>query len=171
MNILGNLIPSLREDEDLRSPEEIEAEAKAERIKFHRSQVRNGPVSFKDVTNGQVRRSKARDIKRQMKKTRKKQLANYFASQYEAAVLGAHLKVVGLVAYQTRSFKLNPNQIRESSIWLIKRFADAQGNQVEVTEQVVRDSFQSALSRWASLVGLGDVRVPEDYVLPVRTAA
>lgn len=171
MNFLGNLIPSLRADEDTRSPEEIEAQEKQDRIDYHRSQVRNGPVSYKTPTNGQLRRHKARGIKSRMKKTRRRQISAFFASQYEAGLLRSHLQSVGLVAYATRGYRPSPNQVYHSAIWLVKRFADAEGSQVEVTEEVVRDAFQSALSRWASLVGLNDVRLPEDYVLPVRTAA
>lgn len=171
MNFLGNLIPSLRSDEDTRSPEEIAKQEKQDRIDFHRSSVRNGPVSYKSPSNGQIRRAKAREIKRNMRKTRSRQISSYFASVREEAVLRGHLQAVGLVGYSTRSYKPTPLQVRESAIALIKQFADAQGAVVEVTEEVVLDSFRSALSRWANLNGRSDIRIPEGYSIPVRTAA
>lgn len=151
-----------------------ENEAKKARIKFHREHVRNGPVKFNPPTNGQLRRAEERALRTQTRKTRRRQVRAYLADQREGAVLRSKLQAVGLLSYVQRSRKLDPRIGYEATVWLVQRFAsddlaDEQGR-VEVTEQVVRDAFQSALNRWESIVGLPTSQIAEEYALPVQVS-
>ena len=150
-------------------------EAKKARIQFHREHVRNGPVKFNPPTSGQLRRAKKRALGGETRKARRRQIRVYFADQREGAVIRAKLQAVGLLSYVDRSRKLDPRIGYEATVWLVQRFAsddlaDEQGR-VEVTEQVVRDAFQSALNRWESIVGLPTSRIAEEYALPVQVSA
>lgn len=79
--------------------EEAKAQAKAERIEFHRNKVRNGPVNWKSMTNGQVRRAQKREMDRQTKKAWRAEKRSYFERQRVAAYLRGHLQTVGLIPF------------------------------------------------------------------------
>lgn len=79
--------------------EEAEAQAKKDRIEFHRTKVRCGPVNWKHMTNGQVRRAQKREMDRQTKKAWRAEKRNYFERQRVAAYLRGHLQTVGLIPF------------------------------------------------------------------------
>lgn len=162
-----SFLPSLNTE-----PEIDEAQAKADRIKFHREHVRNGPTSFKSTTNGQIRRAKARDIQRGMKKTRRRQVQTYLAAEREAAVLRAHLQHIGLVPFGS-DHRPHPQMVLASATWIIRHFAEDQSGtgKVEVTPELVNEAVRSAYARWGDIIGVPSLRVPADYELPVGFAA
>lgn len=180
MNILDNIrsvIKGERTDDEL-TAEELELQAKKDRIEFHRRSVRNGPVNFKTPTNGQVRRAERRAMQRRIKANQRKQVRTYFANQREGAVLRAHLDSVGVLPLLLdcpRPTPPNPVSAYNSTIWLIKHFADRsqvdEQGRVPVTEKSVREAFRVALNRWQKIVGLPPTELPEGYELPVQAAA
>lgn len=157
------------------SPEEAleidEAAEKRERIKFHRQSVRNGPVNFRTPTNGQLRRAAKRDLARETKKARRRQVRKHFDERYEQAVLRAHLQHAGVLAYDSGR-EVDGEQAVASITWLVQHFADApEGQSVEVTGEVVAQSLQSALNHWQTILGLEKTPLSPAYQLPVATSA
>src|SRR5690606_20311560 len=67
MNLLDNLMSKFAKKDDA-EPAFDPAVAKAERIKFHETQVRNGPVSFKSGTH--PRRQQVIDAKSKHRKAK-----------------------------------------------------------------------------------------------------
>ena len=177
MDILSKL-PFLKADEvdetDDRTLEEIEAEAKAERIRFHREKVRNGPAKFVAPTSGQIRRARKRDAERMIRKNRRRQVRQHLADQREAATIRGHLQAAGVLPYPNRA-AADPRLAVKSLTWIVRRFADDRhvdsNGRVEVTEEVVRESLQSALNRWQTIVGLTPTSLSPAYALPVALSA
>lgn len=172
LDILSKL-PFLNQDEsdDDLSDEEREAQAKKDRIKFHRESVRNGPVKFKSVTSGMIRRAQARDLARRTKKVRRTQVQNYVATQRFGASVRGHLQHAGILPFINR--EVDPQQQVISAAWLVQRF----GVNVEVdgveTDEVsfayhdVLNALSAALKFHGQVVGQPDLRVPDDYVVPI----
>lgn len=151
--------------------EEDPAQAKKDRIAFHRTSVRNGPANFKTVTTGQRRRAMVRATQSMQRKGYRSQVKAYFAAQREAASLRHRLQAVGLLPYRAE-VNLPQYRVFRASVDLIQAFAEAQpGEQVEVTEAVVRQAFETALNRYLKLVGQQPTTLPEEYDLPVGLAA
>lgn len=172
-NPLGNIFGKANDETEELSDEEIAAQEKAERIAFHRRSVRNGPAKFHHVTSGQIRRAHARDIARQTRKTRRKQVRAFKAQQAEAATLRGHLQAAGVLAYVNPGLTAQgrPEQARRSIIWLVEHYYPAEINEtVEVTEDVVRRGIEAAAQRWQTLVGMPVTPLSPAYTLPVRVA-
>lgn len=152
--------------------EKFEIQSKKDRVAFHREKVRNGPVRMTPPSNGQIRRAQARATKRQIRKNFKRDVRAYRSQQAEAATLRGHLAAVGLVDYSVEGYKPTPMQQLQSSIWLVRHFADVEEGEVfEVTQIVAAESFLRALNRWRSLVGQPVTEsLPPAYVLPVVAA-
>lgn len=101
MNIFSHLFPKDADPAVEMTADELRAAAKAERIEFHRTSVRNGPVNFKTRTAGQERRAAQRALDRKSKKARKAQVKAYFRDQRINAMVRAGLgggDVVGVKA-------------------------------------------------------------------------
>lgn len=164
---------------------EVEAidptERKKARVQYHREHVRNGPFGTKRVIHQDLhalaitffskeepRRAK-RAAKRNLARNYDRSKQQHFSERSESALLRGQLQAVGLLPY-IHTTTLDPIQARKSVIYLVHRFADAEGT-VEVTEDLVRDSLQSALNRWESLVRRPITKIPAEYVLPVQVAA
>ena len=171
--LIGDKDPQLVDDLELIDDVEAEAEAKRRRIKFHRESVRNGPVKFKTVTNGQVRRMKARALKSHSRKVYRQQVRQYLANQREAAILRGQLQAAGVVSYAIPSRKLTPKAAHDAIVWIIERYASSdESGVVEVTQEVVVDALLAALNRFETLTGLPSSRaLSPAYVLPVSVAA
>lgn len=177
MDIFKNL-PFLNKGEEQPA---TEAEIKKARIDFHREGVRCGPLGRgawrrQDNHALAVAASAKHEVKGARREARKQVRDNYeravkqhFVNRGEAALLRGQLQAVGLLPYVLADTEVDPVAARRSVIYLIHRFADAEGT-VEVTETLVRDSLQSALNRWESLVNRPLTRIPDDYVLPVQVA-
>lgn len=91
-----NIFEKLARSQDTVSDEE---QARRDRIEFHRTSVRNGPVSWKTQTNGQVKRGRKRAAARQQKKAYRTEVRNHFARLRQAAIVRTHLQVVGLIPF------------------------------------------------------------------------
>ena len=125
MNIFSKLASALTGGET-EAPEPTEAELKKERIEFHARSVRNGPVSFKMPTNGQIRRAEARAARNRQRKTYRAEVKNYHEKQRIAMVLRGQLKLIGAIPY------LDPRDIPlatqiQATAWIVQRYG------VEVT--------------------------------------
>lgn len=138
-------LPSLTETDE---SEQTEEEAKAERIRFHREKVRNGPTTFRHITGGMIRRAKYRDLTRNARKVRRGQIRDFLASEREIAVLRGHLQAVGVLSYA--SDFVAPDELRlVAATALVRRFGDL----TEDGEQILRTSIQRAYDRYCTLVG------------------
>lgn len=126
-----------------------ETQAKRDRIQFHRERVRNGPVTFKSVTNGQVRRARLRELARSSKRARRSQVQSYFTQQREHAVLRAHLQGIGVLPYALRSGRLSEEQMMLSVRWIVEHF----GNVDDSDDDLLKNALQRAYDRFSDLSG------------------
>ena len=142
MDILSKLpLIGQKDDEtDDLTPEEIEAEARAERIRFHREKVRNGPTKFSFVTEGQQRRAKDRAIRGRQKKVRKAQVRAHFEKQQAIASLRGNLQAVGTLPYATKGFRPPASVVERARRALAATFGEEQ-------------TFEKALAAYNALIG------------------
>lgn len=172
-NILSKL-PGLKAESEEVEVVLTEEDLKAERIKFHRLSVRNGPVKMSGPTSGQIRRERVRALARQTKRARRNQISSHFAALREIAVLRAHLQSAGILAYST-DYRPAGGDVLAAITWIIARFADDkvadEQGRVTITEAVVRESLQAALNRYQHLTRQEQTPLSPAYVLPVSVAA
>lgn len=174
MNIMSRLAnvltgkPADAEEVEL-SPEEQAAEEKAARIKFHREEVRNGPVKFRQVTNGQVRRAQARAQRREIQRNFKREVRSYFERQRFAATVRSHLQIVGVIPFYDRHEAPLHDQI-VSTGWLLQRFGvevvtdEGVGTgHISFREGDVLDGIRAATKFYNGATG-SEFRVPADFV-------
>jgi hypothetical protein len=91
--------------------EKLEADAKAERIRFHREKVRNGPGKFTTFTNGQVRRTLQREDETRRRKLNKRHRRDWMAKRAELATLRGHLVIMGVLECRDESHRVrSPHQ-------------------------------------------------------------
>lgn len=172
MDILSKL-PGLKPE--TATVEEIdEAQAKKDRIAYHRDHVRNGPVKHRSITSGQERRARQRRLERQTRKARKAQVRLYLAQQREAATLRGHLQAAGVQAYAGEHVATGEQALR-SIVWIVRHYADDsavdENGRVEVTHEVVVGALTAALNRWQTLAGMPVTPLSPAYVLPVSLSA
>lgn len=139
------------------SAADLELEAKKDRIEFHRRSVRNGPISFKTPTQGQLRRAGRRGTARMAKKSRRAQVKSYFAAQREAAVLRGNLQAVGVLAFSRSHAKIDPVKAERSIRWFVVNYLPAG----ELPTNPIQASMLNALHRWQDLVGLPHTSLQE----------
>lgn len=172
IDILSTQLGKALNDEepiDERTDEEIAADEKRERIRFHREKVRNGPVKFSQPTSGQQRRAMVRATNSMQRKGYRRQVKAYFAAQRELMSLRPRLQAAGILPI---TVALPAARTYSAIVDLISSFAEPDENgQVEVTEVVVRDALRSALNRYQTLTGQELTALPEGYELPVAVAA
>lgn len=125
MNIFSHLSDKLLGSKADEAPEltkeEQEAQAKAERIEFHRTQVRNGPTTFRYLSAGQQRRAKERAEKSAIRKNFKREVRSYHERQRVAAILRPHLQTLGLIPTATgRTFTEHEQMV--STGWIVQRY-------------------------------------------------
>jgi hypothetical protein len=101
------------------APEPTEAEKKADRIKFHREQVRNGPVNFRHITNGQIRRLQERAQKRQARKEYRDKVRRQLHADRFAATLRGQLTVAGVIP---TSIEYDLKRQIDATVWIVRRF-------------------------------------------------
>jgi len=173
MNIfssLAKLIPSKDDAEAELSPEEQAAQEKADRIAFHRTQVRNGPVSFKYLSAGQQRRAAERAQKSAIRKNFKREVKQYHERQRVAAILRPHLQTLGLVPTATgRTFTEHEEIV--STAWIVQRY----GKAIEDTDRVsfllpdVIAALQTAAQFYESATGYV-ITFPADFAVHAEVA-
>lgn len=136
MNPLNRLLGHLKTDDRELTPEELEAEAaeaKKARIKYHRDNVRNGPVKYRSITTGMQRRAAERAQDSQARKTNRRYRRAWMAQRAEIATLRGHLIILGVVECKGDTV-FTPEQIRESSVWVIRKY----GTRDEETGELVQ---------------------------------
>lgn len=149
------------------SADEIREQAKADRIEFHRTKVRNGPANFKFMTNGQARRAQRRELDRQRRKAWRAEKGSYFERQRTAAILRAHLQVVGLIPFIDGHEAPLRDQIT-STAWMVTRYGvevavDGVGTgHASFKRGDVIDALKNAASFYQSATGL-IIRFPVDF--------
>lgn len=154
MNIFSRL-PFLDGSKDEVEPQ---TDTKAERIAFHRQKVRNGPVKFKEMTSGQIRRAEQRQAKRRQKKAYRAEVRNHLEKQQLASRVRGHLQRAGYLPYHDGHEAGVREQI-VSTQWIVQRF----GQEVEVEgkrtgrvswrEADVVDAFLRAAQFYGSATG------------------
>lgn len=138
-------LPSLAADDEI---DTTEADEKADRIRFHREKVRNGPAKFSTPTNGQLRRAEKRAGQRALKRRRQEQVRTYFAREREAAVLRGHLQALGVLP-KVGHGKLSDSYY-DSTTWVARKYGDL--TQADET-RLLRDAIQKAFDRYCDLMG------------------
>lgn len=138
---------------------------------------KNGPARYRTPTNGQLRRARERFLKGQTRKARRNQIQNYFATQRLGAYVHAHLQAAGVLPYAEER-ELDLHQQAVSAAWLVARFGveatieDDEGNRLKTGEVSfayfdVLEALRNALKFYGQVAGLEDLRIPDDYVVPI----
>jgi hypothetical protein len=131
----------------------LEVEAKADRIKFHRAHVRNGPANFKEQTSGQVRRAKVRALAGRTRKAARAQRREHFAQRAEHALLRGHLQAIGVIAYET-DFVPTQDARFVSARWVLNNYGgDLSGDDFNEAE-FLRAAVQAAFDRFSDISGV-----------------
>lgn len=133
------------------APETDEAKAKAERIAFHRSHVKNGPAKFRSVGPSDEKRARRRALARQTKKAERAQRKQHFAQTREHAILRGHLQRVGVIAYET-DYQPSESQRLQSAAWLIHRFVPV--SEIDDVQAALQTAVQRAFDRFSDLSGV-----------------
>jgi len=110
----------------------------------------NGPVKFKTLTNGQIRRQRARAAKTHQRKQVEKARRQHFADKREASVLRAHLQNLAVMPRHDGYSLPSDVRIFERSLnWVVNHHADGAGSLLpENWEKAV----QAAYDRYRDLV-------------------
>ena len=137
-------LPSLAADE----VDTTEADEKAERIRFHREKVRNGPVKFSTPTNGQLRRAEKRAGQRALKKRRQEQVRSYFAREREASVLRGQLQAIGVLPYFSGG-KPSEQHALTATKWIVQRYGELERSDADL----IRNAVQKTYDRYCDLMG------------------
>lgn len=134
LNIFKHL-PGVDKADEVVEP--TEADLKAERIQFHREKVRNGPANFRSVTEGQIRRAKARAEKREAKRNFKREVRQHLnAMRFNATVRG-QLAVAGVIP---TALDYPIKRQVDATVWIVRRF----GVSVDRTDGPAYASFKRA---------------------------
>lgn len=155
MAILSRFIPSLRQSDE--PAEKTEDELKAERIKFHRRAVRNGPVKFSSPTTGQLRRQRHRDLKAAQRKQVKQARKQHFEARRELAALRGYLQAAGMLPYADCHEVDHDTRYRALN-WIVGNFADE--IQTDDDGVVTTETLEGAqYAAWRRFLDLGGVPV------------
>lgn len=169
MNIFSSLASVLtgrKVDEDL-DVGPTEAELRAERIKFHRERVRNGPVKFTQFTAGQIRRAEARAAKRNVERNFKASVRNHFETQRAGAYLRPHLQTIGLLPFIDLHEAPLDKQIT-STAWIVQRYGvevvnDGRGTgHASFRRGDVMDAIRNAVRFYEVATGF-KIAIPSDF--------
>lgn len=166
LNIFSNLANAItgKTTDEVIDPEVQAAEAKAARIDFHRTSVRNGPVTFRQITTGQSRRAAARAQARQIQRNFKREVRSYFERARVIAAVRGHLQIAGVIPFFDGHEAPLHDQI-VSTGWLLQRF----GVEVESTGRIsfregdVISGLNAALHFFNQGTGAG-YKMPEGFV-------
>lgn len=161
---LFSQLPGLKSDDAEHIAEVDEAQAKADRIAFHRTHVRNGPANFKTQTNGQAKRARVRALARETKKARRAQVRNYLQTQRLAATVRGQLQLAGVLPYADGR---TPDPVRQvkAVVWIVQRFGP---DEVSFKSAAVIDALNSALKFYSQATGHLGLSIPVGYVLPIH---
>lgn len=154
-------LPSLNDSADKAdlTEEELaerEAEAKKERIAFHRTHVRNGPVKFGHTTNGDAKRERRRSLARQTRKAARSQRRAFIATLREHALLRGQLQAVGVIAYST-DFQPSADARFRAARWIVSNYGPEElPNLLDdgAETEYLRAAIQAAFDRFSDLSGV-----------------
>lgn len=136
--------------------------ARAERIKFHRTHVRNGPANFKTSTAGQERRARQRAVASLTKKARRSQIRDHFGKLAHGAALRGQLQAAGVLPYEHGGTVDPALQVR-ATLALVRKFPVLDDEEsISFAEADVLQSLTYALHRYNP-----SADIPEGYVVPV----
>ena len=171
MNIfssLANVLTGRKVDDDGElSSDEQAAQDKAERIKFHRERVRNGPVKFTQLTNGQIRRAEARATRREIQRNFRRDVRNHLETARVAAVLRGQLQIVGLIPFLDGREAPLEQQVR-STIWIVKNYSpEVIAGEKRLVSQAFRrgdilDALATAARFYQAATGM-IITIPKDF--------
>lgn len=154
MNILSKLpfLSGETDDEQTLDDVAIALKEKQERIDLHFRQVRNGPVTWRDQTSGQIKRAKTRALAGRTRKARRAQVRDFLAQQREHATLRGHLQAIGVVAYET-DFVPSAEARFTSAAWIVRNHSEP--TDLDLGEaQFLRAAVQRAFDRFADISGV-----------------
>lgn len=149
--LLGKLATKGEEVDD-RTDEEVAADEKKARIKYHRDHVRNGPQKVRYITSGQQRRAVARGQKAQARKATRRHKRAWMDSQRNRAVLRAQLQAIGAVSYATDYVPTEKQRV-DAGVWIVRAFGerDEDGKLVE-SDDLFSKAVEAALAEYQGKV-------------------
>lgn len=146
-------LPSLNDTEERDLTEEeiadLEAQVKADRIKFHRTHVGNGPAKFRHTTAGDEKRERRTALARQTKKAQRAQRRNFIATRDEHALLRGQLQAVGVIEYET-DFVPSEDARSAAAKWIVQHYGDVTNS----GDDLLRRAVQAAFDRFSDLSGV-----------------
>lgn len=156
--------------------EEVLAEEKKQRIKWHRDHVRNGPRNFAYVSTGQQRRAQERAKKSHERKINRDHRRRWKQGQWNLAVLRGQLQAVGALPYAT-DFEPTTAQRVAAGQWIVGAFGERYPEDVyDLAEHT--DSGEGVLLHRKGDIVLSDQLFPnavtnalDAYVRDQRSAA
>lgn len=141
LNRLLGALGSSTDDEAVVTPEE----EKAQRIEWHRRNVRNGPARFTALSQG---RAESRDRRRREAAQRKvnvKHRRRWIGEQRGRAVLRGQLQALGTLPYADPDFKPTLRMRLEAGQWIVRRFGERDKDGVLVlSDTLLPDAAQAA---------------------------
>lgn len=133
--------------------QEILANERAERIRFHREKVRNGPVNYGFTTAGQQRRALARAKKSHDRKTNKAYRRSFITNLRAVAVLRGQLQTIGALPFITEHKPTTQQRLRAGS-WLVQRFAPRDdAGELLLGDDTVVEAVKAAKRTYLEAVG------------------
>lgn len=132
--------------------EKLEAEEKAQRIEWHRRNVRNGPRKTSYWTNGQLRRQQARDKKTHERKVNLRHRRAYVGKRHDLAALRGQLQALGALPYRS-GFKPNDDLRANALHGLVSAYhervtaSEGELNDMELAAACLRAAREDYLAR------------------------
>lgn len=146
-------LPSLSKSEEPDLTEEeldaLDAQAKKDRITFHRDHVRNGPAKFRHTTPGDAKRERRRALARQTKKARRAQRREFIGTVQEHALLRGQLQAVGVIGYETDYTPTDDARFAAAK-WIVQHHGDL----ADQGDDLLRNAVQRAFDRFSDLSGV-----------------
>lgn len=147
---LTRFLPGLANGEDELTEEELveaDAKSKAERIAWHRDNVRNGPRSFGHLTEGRHRSRASRGEKARLRKANKANRADWMRANRQLSTLRGQLEVVSRSELAGRP--IYENALRGLFATYGPTIQEALEEQVEPGESAVKLDFHNHKHRTA----------------------
>lgn len=146
MNPLNRLL-NFRKDAPVTDDDApTEEELKAQRIKFHREEVRNGPVKWKFATGGQQRRAAVRAETSRVRKLNRRNRRAWLNGQADKAVLRGQLQAVGALPYE-HGGSAAPHAHRAALVALISRFGERdEDGELLIHDDTAKNAIGAALN-------------------------
>jgi len=113
----------------------------------------NGPVTYKTMTNGQIRRQRARAGRTRQRKQVERARRQHFADKREASVLRAHLQNLAVMPrHDGYSLPSDVSRFAHSLDWVVRNFTTDEDHADESQKWIVETGAQKAYDRYRDLV-------------------